>query len=154
MNASPDRVSRLATIEAVPVLLAVLLLAGCARERQSERAEPPSSARPDTVEYLAHGNEPFWAVRVTRTGIQFLEPDNQDGVAGAYASPTREGTVLVFRTVLRDSAGTPLELTLEEGRCSDGMSDRVYDYAAMARLGERVLRGCAEVRSPQERPSP
>jgi uncharacterized membrane protein len=147
MGATQDRVNRLVTIGAGPALLAALLVAGCAPEPRSGRAGPSSSAPPDTVEYLAHGNEPFWAVRVTRTGIQFLEPDNQEGVAGAYASPTREGTVLVFRTVLRDSAGTPLELTLEEGRCSDGMSDRVYDYAAMARVGERVLRGCAEVRA-------
>jgi uncharacterized membrane protein len=101
----------------------------------------------DVIEYIARGNEPFWAVNVTREGIVFLEPERIDGVRGPYAAPTRQGTTLVFRTVLRDSIDIPLELTLEERTCSDGMSDHTYTHAATARVGDRMFRGCAERRS-------
>ncbi len=131
-------------------LAVVAVVPGCAKnERARPAARPtpaarPAAAAPDTVAYMARGNEPFWAVCVTSAGIVFSEPDHADGVHGAYVAPTRQSAGLVFRTVLDDSAATPLELTLDEKPCSDGMSDRAYSYAAVVRVGERVLHGCAE----------
>lgn len=130
---------------AAPALAAVLLMSGCITGRQTEHPEPSASAPPDTVEFVAHGTEPFWSVSVTRAGIVFSEPGHTS-VAGAYEQPARRGAGLVFRTVLHDAAATPLELTLEEGPCNDSMSNREYPYAAATRVGDRVLRGCGEAR--------
>lgn len=131
---------------ALVALVALLVGSGCAKDEGGTPAGRPAAIPPDTAEYIARGNEPFWAVSVTRAGIVFSEPDRPDGVRGAYVTPTRRAADMVFRTVLGDSAATPLELTIEEKRCSDGMSDREYSYAAVARVGDRVLRGCAERR--------
>lgn len=125
---------------------------GCARNERAAPAAEESTAVPrvvlaDTAEYIVRGNEPFWAVNVTREAIVFLEPERQEGVRGAYAPPDGQGGALVFRTVLRDTVDIPLELRLEERPCSDGMSDHAYTHAAVARVGNRVLEGCAERRS-------
>ena len=106
----------------------------------------PSPVASDTVEWIARGTEPFWAVTVTREGIQFQEPDRPEGVRGEFAPATREQGRLVWRTTLQDSVTLPLELTIEEKPCSDGMSDRSYSFAAIVQVGNRTLRGCAEKR--------
>ncbi len=134
-------------------LAAVAAVPGCARNERATPTARPAEAPADTVAYMVLGNEPFWAVRVTSGGIVFSEPDRPEGVHGAYAAPTREGAALVFRTVLDDSAATALELTIRETPCSDGMSDRAYAYAAVVRVGDRVMHGCAE-RSIAAAPSP
>lgn len=143
--------SRLA-LYVVVLFASLAFLPGCARNEPAvpgsqESTASPSTAQADTAEYIARGNEPFWAVNVTHEAIVFLEPERQDGVRGPYAPPTRQGAFLVFRTVLRDTVNTPLELTLEERTCSDGMSDHTYTHAAVAKVGDRVLEGCAERRS-------
>lgn len=133
------------------------LAAGCARREESGVATPepatsgaPAQAPPvasaDTLEFIARGNEPFWAITVTREGLRFQEPDRPEGVVGDYVSPVREGARRVWRTTLRDSVRVPLELAIEEKPCSDGMSDRTYAFAAVAKIGGRVFQGCAERR--------
>jgi uncharacterized membrane protein len=132
------------------VVAAFLLVCGCAR-RESEHVDtntqpPPPPVAADTVTYVARGNEPFWALEVTPSEVVFREPENIDGVRGAYASPTRAGARLIFRTTLRDSAATPVELTLDERPCQDSMSGFAFAYTATARIGERMLQGCGEQR--------
>ncbi|HEX5634403.1 MAG TPA: hypothetical protein VFX50_14280 [Gemmatimonadales bacterium] len=158
---------------ALVALVALVVVTGCDRKEGAAPAARPegvpednahrpaelprdtagdhTAVPPDTAEYLARGNEPFWAVTVTHAGIVFLEPDRPDGVHGPYAPPTRRGVRLVYQTVLHDTVATPLELTLEAKPCSDGMSDQAYVYAAVARIGDRVLHGCAERRAPARR---
>lgn len=133
-------------------MVALVVATGCARNEGATPAERPAAIPPDSAEYVARGNEPFWAVSVTPQGIVFREPEHPDGVHGAYAPPTLRAAGMVFRTVLGDSTALPLELTLEEKPCSDGMSDREYSYAAVARIGDRVLHGCAERRVAAETP--
>lgn len=135
-------------------LAAVAVVSGCAKNERATPAARPATVplaaaplaavSPDTAAFMVRGNEPFWAVSVTSAGIVFSEPDHPDGLHGAYVHPTRQAAGMVYRTVLDDSAATPLELTLEEKPCSDGMSDRAYSYAAVVRVGDRVLHGCAE----------
>jgi uncharacterized membrane protein len=78
--------------------------------------------------------------------VLFQEPENIDGVRGPYAAPMREGTRLIFRTTLRDSVATRVELTLDEKPCQDSMSGFSFAYTAIARIGDRVLTGCGERR--------
>jgi uncharacterized membrane protein len=126
------------------LLLTLLFASGCGRRQEQTRTQPLETSPPDSFEYAAHGNEPFWSVSVTPEEIVFRTPDNIDGARGPYAPPTREDSMLTFRTVLGDSAGSTLELAIAKRPCSDGMSDREYAYAAAARVGDRMLNGCAE----------
>jgi len=134
----------------VALVLALLLVGGCSRSESTHEntsaAPPPPPAPADTVEYVARGNEPFWALEVTPSEIVFREPENIDGVRGAYAPPAREGTRLIFRTTLRDSASTPVEVAFDEKPCQDSMSGFGFAYTATARIGDRVLLGCGERR--------
>jgi uncharacterized membrane protein len=127
------------------VILAVTLATGCGgRPERTAETQPQETSQRDTFEYVALGNEPFWSVSVTTQGIVYRTPENIDGVRGPYAAPVREDSTVTFRTMLGDSAGTTLEVTIGQGPCSDGMSDREYPYAAVARVGGRMLSGCAE----------
>jgi len=131
------------------VVATLLLVCGCTRRESANvdtNTQPPPPVPADTTTYVARGNEPFWALEVTPSEVVFREPENIDGVRGAYASPTRDGTRLIFRTTLRDSAATPVELTLDERPCQDSMSGFGFAYTATARIGERMLQGCGEQR--------
>jgi len=138
----------------IVALLMVTAIAGGCGSRQPPAAEGPAvdsaaiqrPAGEADSGFVVRGNEPFWSVTVGADGIRFQEPDRPDGVRGEYDAPVREGDRLVYRTVLRDTVDLPLELTIEKQPCSDGMSDRAYAYAAVARVGDRVLHSCAERR--------
>ena len=39
--------------------------------------------------------------------------------------------------------GKPLELEVTRETCSDGMSDTVYPFAVIRRIGPDIQRGCA-----------
>lgn len=145
-----------------PALAALLLFAFAACGRRAEEAPPPApapaspqAAAPDTIEYIARGNEPFWAVTVSAEGIRFSEPENIEGTLGPYRDPVLAESSMVFNTVLADSARTPLELVLEDRPCTDSMSGFEYPYTATARVGGRVLEGCGERRdAAAKRPRP
>ncbi|HKQ57082.1 MAG TPA: hypothetical protein VJY35_04370 [Candidatus Eisenbacteria bacterium] len=128
------------------VALAAAFLGGCSPKQDTTSSIPPPAAAPDTVVWIARGNEPFWAVEVSPEGIVLREPDRPDGVRGAYTPPAIQGRTVVYRTVLVGDRDLPLELSIEEKACSDGMSDQGYAYTAVARVGDRVLSGCAERR--------
>jgi uncharacterized membrane protein len=126
------------------VALAAVL--GCSPGSGSPPVAQQPVELPDSVEYVARGNEPFWAVSVSRDEVTWREPDRPEGLRGPLQATSRDGSRLVFRAVVGDSMGAPLELTLEETPCQDGMSGKVFDYSAVARFGGRELTGCAERR--------
>jgi uncharacterized membrane protein len=130
----------------VPALLALVLVFGCGGKPKSAGTPRVETSPRDTIEYSAHGNEPFWSVSVTPQEIVFREPEHIDGVRGRSVVPERHGTTLIFRTRLADDASTPVELTLDERPCQDSMSGFSFQYSASARIGDRVLTGCAEQR--------
>jgi len=129
---------RLATLAGAALVLALSSAAGAAPGRLGRAA-----GLPDSVEIVARGNEPFWAVTVSRAGMVFRDPGHPDGLRFPYAPPEIEANRRVFRSVRADSAATALEVAIEPGPCRDGMSDESYALTARARLGRRKLVGCA-----------
>lgn len=131
------------------LVVAALLVCGCTRKESAivdTNTGTAPSTQPDTVTYVAHGNEPFWALEVTPEEVVFRTPENIDGVRGPFAAPTRDGARLIFRTTLLDSVAMPAELTLEERRCEDSMSGVAFAYTATARIVDHILQGCGEQR--------
>lgn len=128
-------------------LAILILVSACAPRKADENATKPATGPPDTLEYVARGNEPFWSMTVTPDGeLLFQTPENIDGARGPSTGPTREGTRLIFRATLRDEASTPVELTLDEQPCQDSMSGFSFAYTASAKVGDRTLTGCGEQR--------
>jgi len=99
---------------------------------------PYTDVTPDEHLHLT-GTEPFWGGEVTGGTLTYTTPDNPDG-----------WTIRVDRFAGRN--GVSFTGTLEErdfvmavspGRCSDGMSDRIYPFNATVRIGGDLRNGCA-----------
>lgn len=90
------------------------------------------------VAFAARGTEPFWALVQGEDGLQLERPDEAPLLASTSWRKESGAHIAEAQT----PAGK-LELRLQPGICSDGMSDTQYAWAATARLGELQLQGCA-----------
>lgn len=98
-------------------------------------------AIPDNV-VSARGNEPFWAVEVTQTGMVWKQPDEPKEIRlGELQAEDAEGTV-GYRA---SDAQHKLELQIEAQACRDSMSGEYFAFAARAVLDGREVKGCARV---------
>lgn len=96
---------------------------------------------PDNV-VSARGNEPFWAVAVTQTGMVWKQPEDPKEITlGELQAQDAEGTV-GYRAA---DARHKLELQIEAQACRDSMSGEYFAFAARAVLDGREFKGCARV---------
>ncbi len=149
MIAKAPRTARLA------LLAPLALLAACAQPA-GEQAGQAVDAKADMkarnggsepvipAEFKALGTEPFWALTATGSGtprtLRYSTPDNIDGTPVTIEDEAADGSSRRIGGTL-DGKAFALLLTVEQ--CSDGMSDRIYPFAAQVVLGEQTLRGCA-----------
>ena len=146
------------------MIAAVCLVAACAVGRGSDEADSETSAAGATpssdstptesaealigawfldVDWRAIGTEPFWGVHIRRDGLVFSEPA-EDPVVFPPSEPRRAGDGFTLSSSLD---GIGLEVSLRPETCSDGMSDRRYDWSARVEFDGRQLDGCA-IRDP------
>jgi len=81
------------------------------------------------------GTEPFWSGRIQADGLT-LSRAGQPDVSAANTGVRVEGDVGVWGV-------GGLIFRLHPEPCSDGMSDRQYDYRAEVTINGEVLKGCA-----------
>ena len=145
-----------------PVLAAAsLVLAACSPQPEATpsvaaapEAEPAASALPTvsptasaTMEQAlripanlrALGTEPFWSAKIANGRMIYSTPESPDG-ATFPVSRKPAGDGVVFTGVID---GKPIELEVSAARCSDGMSDTIYPFAVVRRIGPDIQRGCA-----------
>ena len=95
-------------------------------------------------EFIALGNEPFWSVDILPDEQQIVLKDlSVDKVfVFAYEEATVNGITWTYKT---DNLDTKDKLTvvITKEKCSDGMSDRTYNYSATVTINGRTLKGCA-----------
>jgi uncharacterized membrane protein len=137
------------------VAAATALLAACAGNDPSPRADTASMPRVDTVRALATatshtvatgafraiGTEPFWRLDIDSVGLRFTTPDNRMGIHFPPLTPVVTGDTLHWAGETERAA---IDARIRLSRCSDGMSDRVWKYAAVVRIDGKTYRGCAE----------
>lgn len=143
------------------ILAAALSLAACspasesppaATDGPSEAPVPMAAAEPTPVpapkpspapqvpaRFRATGTEPFWGAKVDGGALTYSTPEFPDGTV-VEVTRKQAGDSVIFSGTLD---GKPLELAISAGPCSDGMSDRVYDWTATRTIGPDVQRGCA-----------
>lgn len=140
------------------VLASVLLLAACDQSHDGQEGPaagppadapaPPPATTPPAAAYPADldlaGTEPFWAVKIRGTSIDFSEPD-APAQNFANAAKAEAGGAATWTA---NNAKGSIVVKLTAGPCSDGMSDRVWTYKAEVTLGTRVLKGCAAIPAP------
>lgn len=98
--------------------------------RETRSAPLPVKSAPD---YRAIGTEPFWAVTVRGEAATLERPDHPP-VRFAVARHVEE-------RVIRYS-GDGFAMTINEGPCSDGMSDALWRDRVAVAFGDGVLKGC------------
>ena len=137
---------------AVPDDIARRFVSACYENATAERSaalQPTAQTHPCHVQdgrlirlsMRALGTEPFWNAAIDGRCVTYSTPENQagprlwtrvgDGPDGPIFTGAYQGRP--FALVLRPSP-----------RCSDGMSDREYDWEARLTVGGEERRGCGE----------
>ncbi|HUF36806.1 MAG TPA: META domain-containing protein [Gemmatimonadales bacterium] len=101
----------------------------------SPRETPPAGA------WRAIGTEPFWAMHIDSSGLRFTTPDDLQGIRWPPLTPVVTGDTMHWTG---ETERAPVGVGIWPARCSDGMSDRVWPYAAVVRVAGTTYRGCAE----------
>ena len=111
---------------------------GASEGSSNAPADAPASAPPGpdfSGDFNLVGTEPFWGGRIQDDGLTLTragQPDVRAPNPGVHV----EGGAGVW------SAGA-LVIRLRSEPCTDGMSDRRYDYRAEATINGQTLSGCA-----------
>ena len=85
------------------------------------------------------GTEPFWGGQVAGGSLTYTTPENQKGSTVAVSRFAGRNGV----SFSGDLEGMPFVLAVTPGKCSDGMSDRSYPFAAMLQVKGEQRAGCA-----------
>jgi uncharacterized membrane protein len=88
------------------------------------------------------GTEPFWYIKRVKDSIYFNQPGWKQPLALKTIRKINSKDSVVY--VSRNDS-TYLETVIYPGTCSDGMSDRKYDYAMKVVFNKTVFKGCATV---------
>lgn len=90
------------------------------------------------------GTEPFWGLLISENeaGLFLKNIGEERGRRFTWAAPKVQGNTWTY------SASDPatrekVNVVVRKTPCSDGMSDRRYNYAVELRIGEQTLKGCA-----------
>lgn len=119
-------------------------------KKDSIAVEKPKVAstyeEPTNVFFKASGTEPFWGIEISEDSIKFTSPEKEKNFAIAYVKPQKamDANVISYQA---KSDKIDLKFTIQQGECSDGMSDKVYNYTVKASLKrgnekEILMEGC------------
>lgn len=93
-------------------------------------------------EFWCLGTEPFWGAVVSEEGVSLKMIGSGQGLW--FPAPRRVPGEGIWTYESTDpKTKTVLRLQIKKEPCSDGMSDRQYDYSVQLRRGDELLRGCA-----------
>ena len=94
-------------------------------------------------EFIALGNEPFWSLDIIPTEQKIiLKHVGKDRVFVFPYQPANVGGG-VYRFETKNAANEKLVIVLREEKCSDGMSERSYNFSAEVVINGETLKGCA-----------
>ena len=126
------------------LLFTTLALVACGPSNTMDRGGAAyNGIAPDAVITLS-GTEPFWSVRIEQ------QPDGTHKARlSSYENP--DGVLFVVTRFAGNNGlgysgeldGKAVQIAVRPGECSDGLSGRLYPFAAMAALGQKTLLGCA-----------
>lgn len=90
----------------------------------------------------ASGTEPFWGLEIRPSGLKFTRPEPEAAITAPNPGVQEAGAEAVWSSTTSDGKAFIVTL-VNEGSCSDGMSDLKYPYMAVVTLGSLTYRGCA-----------
>lgn len=144
-------------ISIIGILALSILFANCkpkpvekeATVSDSLSVEKPKVALTEGTEkifFKATGTEPFWGIEISEDSIKFTSPETEKNFTLAYEKPNRAMDANVISYEAKSDI-IDLKFTIQQGECSDRMSDNKYNYTVKASLKrgnekEIVLQGC------------
>lgn len=113
--------------------------AGATADAAPVVAEPAGIANDSANRFVAHGNEPFWAVEVDGTTLTWKTPEMPEGrKLVAERSAHAQGVNFTGKDGDKD-----FTLDIIGKQCSDGMSDETFEFTASWNYGGNTMTGCA-----------
>jgi len=100
-------------------------------------------------EFVASGNEPFWAVEIRENGITFRSPEIPKGRKYPYSFTRTETGSVLYATKLEGPIVSTLEVALEPATCVDSMSGELRSFKAHVTRDGQKLEGCAAAGVPR-----
>lgn len=94
--------------------------------------------------YWCMGNEPFWQIQISEKEnlIDFYDPMIPKTYHFNFSKATIEGNKTVYTTEDKANSNT-IKITIINEKCSDGMSERKYNYSSEVVLNGKNYKGCA-----------
>lgn len=94
-----------------------------------------------SVDFKAHGNEPFWGLEIDRDSLISFKVVSGDslGIAMADVQSDSTGEVITYSSWTNDDT---LRIELQPVGCMDSMSGKVYNYRVFVTKGENKFSGC------------
>lgn len=94
-------------------------------------------------EFVCLGNEPFWSVDIIPSEkiIALKDVGSEKTYTFPYKPAKVSGNTLTYQT--SNDKKQSIKILITKQTCSDGMSDRRYNYYAQVSINEKRLRGCA-----------
>ncbi len=88
------------------------------------------------------GNEPFWQVQISAQEnlIDFYDPMAQKYYVFNYMVSKVENSIAIYQS---QNKSDKIKITINKGKCTDGMSDRSYNYSVIVNLNDKEYKGCA-----------
>lgn len=135
------------------VIIAITLVS-CSKkvtETKSKTAstKPVTEKKPEKagIIFKASGTEPFWDVAISTTEITYTSANKKESFTVPYAPPVKaaDANVKMYRA---KSAEHEIEITIQQGECSDGMSDKKQPFSAKVGVKKtnakdfKVMNGC------------
>lgn len=100
--------------------------------------DPYSGISEESVLRLT-GTEPFWGATIEGGMMSYTTPENIEGTQFAVSRFAGRGGL----SFSGEMDGSPVDVAITPGECSDGMSDRTYPFNATVQIGAQQLNGCA-----------
>ena len=96
-------------------------------------------------DFWALGNEPGWSLQISKKEnlIEFILPGESKKYYFFYDEPEEDSGYIIYKNHNKIQ-GYVIEVKIKKEKCSDTMSDKIYDYSAEVELtGNIKFRGCA-----------
>ncbi len=96
-----------------------------------------------TYDYWCMGNEPFWQVQISEKEnlIDFYDPMIPKFYHFNFQKGKIEGNKTVYNS--EDKTSNSIQISITNEKCSDGMSERQYNYSSEIILNGKTYKGCA-----------
>lgn len=119
------------------VCASLIVVAACQGGAEPVQVSKFDGIAPGEVIHFT-GTEPFWGGRVDGSALTYSTPDNIDGeLISVERFAGNHGLGLSGRL-----GAAAFDMTVTPGKCSDGMSDRVYPMTVTLSIGGDIREGC------------